>query len=74
MRCPQFSVKALLWLMVVVAAFLGGIVAGQRLERRRMHDEAEYFAGWQQHLLEAKFQVQDDLRRLKKARERKRGD
>ena len=34
MRRPQFSLKTLLWLMVVVAAFFGGWFAGCEFQRR----------------------------------------
>ena len=37
MRRPRFSIRALLWLTLVVAAFLGGI--GFEKERRRREDE-----------------------------------
>jgi hypothetical protein len=30
---PQFSLKSLLWLMAVVAAFLGGIAVHKHLDR-----------------------------------------
>ena len=33
MRRPQFSLKALLWLMALVAAFMGGMVAQAQLDR-----------------------------------------
>lgn len=36
-----------------------------------MHEEADYLAGWQKHVLEAQFQVREDLKRLKKTRELK---
>ncbi|HEV2380931.1 MAG TPA: hypothetical protein VG206_14215 [Terriglobia bacterium] len=39
MRRPQFSLKTLLWLMALVAAFLGGMALQKRLDRptiRRM--------------------------------------
>jgi hypothetical protein len=32
---PQFSIRTLLWLTLVVAAFLGGICFERELERRR---------------------------------------
>ena len=31
MRCPQFSIRTLLWLTLVVAAFLGGIEYQRRM-------------------------------------------
>ncbi len=37
---PQFSIRTLLWLTLVVAAFLGGIAYGKRLARQ------EYAEGW----------------------------
>jgi len=37
---PQFSLKTLLWLTLVVAAFLGGIACGEKLARR------QYAEGW----------------------------
>jgi hypothetical protein len=36
MRRPQFSLKTMLWLMLVVAAFLGGLGIGQQ---RASHTE-----------------------------------
>ena len=36
---PQFTIRTLLWLTLVVAAFLGGIAYGKRLERQA-------YAGW----------------------------
>lgn len=41
MRRPQFSIRSLLWLTLVVAAFLGGIAYGKRLARQ---EDAEWFA------------------------------
>lgn len=38
---PQFSIRTLLWLTLVAAAFLGGIAYGKRLERQAY---AEWFA------------------------------
>ena len=38
---PQFSIRSLLWITLVVAAFLGGTAYGKRLERRAY---AEWFA------------------------------
>ena len=35
MRRPQFSLKTLLWLTTVLAAFLGGLLAGVKLESLR---------------------------------------
>jgi hypothetical protein len=40
---PQFSLKTLLWLMLVVAAFVGGIRFER--ERRRREDQAAAEAG-----------------------------
>lgn len=37
---PEFSIRTLLWLTLVVAAFLGGIVYGKRLARQ------QYAEGW----------------------------
>ena len=37
---PQFTIRTLLWLTLVVAAFLGGITYGKRLARQ------EYAEGW----------------------------
>jgi hypothetical protein len=39
MRRPQFSLKTLLWLMAVVAAFLGGFLGGAEWQKRS-HGEA----------------------------------
>lgn len=39
MSRPQFSLKTLLWLMLVVASFFGGLVIGIRLERLRLNAE-----------------------------------
>ena len=36
MHRPQFSIRTLLWLTLVVAAFLGGIGFEKELERRRI--------------------------------------
>ena len=66
----QFSLKSLLVVTLVVAAFFGGLIAGQRLERHRMHEEIEYLAGWQQHVLEAEFRVREDLKLLKESRKK----
>lgn len=33
MRCPQFSMNTLLWLMPVLAAFLGGLMGGTAVVR-----------------------------------------
>lgn len=41
MTRPQFSIRTLLWLTLVVAAFLGGIAYGKRLARQ---EYAEWFA------------------------------
>ena len=35
MRRPQFSLKTLLWLTAVVAAFLGGMFAGSKMQDMR---------------------------------------
>jgi hypothetical protein len=35
---PQFSIRTLLWLTLVVAAFLGGMVVEQRIEVTRRAD------------------------------------
>jgi hypothetical protein len=40
MRRPQFSIRTLLWMTLVVAAFSGGIAFGKRMARR------EYAEGW----------------------------
>jgi len=37
---PQFSIRTLLWLTLVAAAFLGGIVYGKKLARQ------QYAEGW----------------------------
>jgi hypothetical protein len=42
MQRPQFSLKTLLWLMLVVAAFVGGIQFER--ERRRRADDAAAMA------------------------------
>ena len=39
MRRPQFSLKTMLWLMVVVAAFFGGIATERQLQRIRLAEE-----------------------------------
>ena len=41
MRRPQFSLKTLLWLMLVVAAFLGGMELQKRIEQRRREAELD---------------------------------
>jgi len=40
---PQFSIRTLLWLTLVVAAFLGGIQVGIRVEKERRLNEDEEF-------------------------------
>lgn len=39
MRCPQFSLKSLLWLMVCVACFFGGRVLGIKQEHQHYIDD-----------------------------------
>jgi hypothetical protein len=36
---PQFSIRTLFWLTLVVAAFLGGIGYGEWRAEQRFHDE-----------------------------------
>lgn len=38
MRRPQFSIRTLLWLTLVVAAFIGGMAVEQRIEATRRAD------------------------------------
>jgi hypothetical protein len=40
MRRPQFSIRTLLWLTLVAAAFFGGIAYGKKLSRQ------QYAEGW----------------------------
>lgn len=44
MRRPQFTLKTLLWLMVVVGAFFGGRAVGIRDEQKRAANELEQAA------------------------------
>ena len=38
---PQFTLKTLLWLMAVVAAFLGGMEVQKKIEQRRRDAELD---------------------------------
>lgn len=42
MRRPQFSLKTLLWLMALVAAFFGGYLAGKNAEQGKWLEYPPY--------------------------------
>lgn len=62
---PQFTLRALV-AVLVVGAFFGGMVAGQLRERRLW--EEDHLADWQKHVLDAQHQVRRDLSRLRESR------
>lgn len=74
MRRPQFSLKTLLWLILVAAVFLGGMrfgeLIGERREKeRRLQEERllAIIASYHEHMSTA---MQDVIQRLRQSETR----
>ena len=69
---PQFSIRTVVWLTLVAAAFLGGITVGQKHEQRKLESDrrevranAKYNLDWQMHLIDERNRLANLEKRLR---------